>query len=214
MCHDCQPTQPTGKQRQFSQSLRLRTLRAKLEEPRSAIHPARNAMTGYAHRYPRRGTEQLRDASRTSGIEHRQPHSAPRQVQSGGRESPAASERQTNQQHSEVAQRQRHRREGQRQDQSRANGDDGAGADHDASLLDQARRVVGNTSIGMYCSFQHFFLTNCKDGLRRFLFFGGAFRGVFDHGPNLGVHLFLAQVPLDAEMDRQTHSYNCNGAQH
>jgi hypothetical protein len=65
----------------------------------------------------------------------------------------------------------------------------------------------------VYSGFQHIVLTNCKDGLRGFLF-DDAFRGVFDNGPDLGIHLFLAQVSLDAEMDRQTHSYDCNGAQH
>jgi len=43
----------------------------------------------------------------------------------------------------------------------------------------------------------------------RALFFGGALSSVFDHGPDLGFHLLLTQVPLDSEMYRQT--YSCNG---
>jgi len=57
----------------------------------------------------------------------------------------------------------------------------------------------------VYCGFQHIFLTGCKGGLWRLLVFDGTFRGVFDYCSDLGFHLFLAQVPFDAEMDCQTH---------
>jgi len=43
----------------------------------------------------------------------------------------------------------------------------------------------------------------------RLLFFDGAFRGALNYGPDLGFHLLLSQVPLNAEMERQTHTYYC-----
>src|ERR1039458_10156931 len=62
----------------------------------------------------RRRTEQLGQASRTDRTKHWQAHSAPRQVQRGGGKTAPASQRKTDQQHSEVRQGQGNRGKGKR----------------------------------------------------------------------------------------------------
>jgi len=70
--------------------------------------------------------------------------------------------------------------------------------------------VISNSSIGVQCGFQHIVLVTYEDGLWRFL--GGPFLCFLDYGSYLGIHLFLAQVLLDAQMNRQTHDRDCHGS--
>jgi hypothetical protein len=41
-----------------------------------------------------------------------------------------------------------------------------------------------------------------------------ALGSILDYGPDLGIHLCLTEVPLDAKVDRQAYRCNCHGAQH